>query len=140
MAPLIGSSVQVPDEIFVHIAQNLDPITLITPSQASRSWRAFINPSRHDYNQRLLALELTPEYGGIVPLFDELSQTLSPPCESPEWKLNKYACCGCMKLPPHMMFGNHALLRRPYRKPPPDIVESNRAGVIGWEPLEPSAR
>ncbi|EAQ85552.1 predicted protein [Chaetomium globosum CBS 148.51] len=39
-----------------------------------------------------------------------------------------------------MMFDNHALLRRPYRKPPPGSVEANRATVTDWEPLEPSAR
>ncbi|KAH6843488.1 hypothetical protein B0I37DRAFT_399743 [Chaetomium sp. MPI-CAGE-AT-0009] len=140
MAPLFGSHVQVPVEILVHIIQRLDPITLITLSECSKSWRILINPNRHDYIQRLLALELTPKYGGIVPLFDEHSQTLSPPCESPEWKSNKYACCGCMKLLPHTMFDNHALLCRPQRKPPPGSVEANKAKVTDWEPLEPSAR
>jgi hypothetical protein len=140
MAPLIGSHVHIPDEIFVHVVKQLDPITLITLSQTSQSWRALINPNRHDYNQRLLALELAPEYGGIVPLFDEDSQTLSPPCESPEWKLNKYACCGCMKLLSHMMFDNDAVLRPAYRKPPPGSVEANKTNLTDWEPMEPSLR
>ncbi|KAK3291088.1 uncharacterized protein B0H64DRAFT_409797 [Chaetomium fimeti] len=140
MAPPIDSHIHLPDEILVHIVQQLDPITLIALSQCSKSWRTLINPNHHDYVQRLLALELTPEYGGIIPLFDEASQTLSPPWESPEWKKTNYACCGCMKLLPHMMFDNHALLRRPYRKPPLGSVEASKASMTDWEPLEPSAR
>lgn len=140
MAPLINSHVHIPAEILVHIVMQLDPITLVALSQTSQSWRALINPNRHDYNQRLLALELTPEYSGIVPLFDEPSNTPSPPFESPEWKLNKYACCGCMKLLSHMIFDNDAVLRPAYRKPPPGSVEANKAKFTDWEPSEPSVR
>ncbi|KAH6640110.1 hypothetical protein F5144DRAFT_472564, partial [Chaetomium tenue] len=39
-----------------------------------------------------------------------------------------------------MMLDSHALLRRPYRKPPPGSVEANRATVTDWEPFESSAR
>jgi hypothetical protein len=138
MAPLLD--VPVPLEILQRIVGQLDPIALISLSQTSKAWRALINPTRHDFIQRLLALELTPEYGGIVPLFDEYSQTLTPPCESSEWKSNKYACCGCMKLRTHMMFDNHAILRRPYRKPPPGSVEADRTTITDWEPLETSTR
>ncbi|KAL2182210.1 hypothetical protein L209DRAFT_102774 [Thermothelomyces heterothallicus CBS 203.75] len=138
MALLLGANM--PAEIVELIVQQLDPISLISLSQTSRSWRAFINPNRHDLVQRLLALELTPEHGGLVPVFDEVSQTLSPPCESGEWKTARYACCGCMKLLTHMMFDNPAILRRPYRKPPPGSVEARKAAVTDWERLEPAAR
>ncbi|KAL2193043.1 hypothetical protein P885DRAFT_72525 [Corynascus similis CBS 632.67] len=130
----------IPVEIVELIVQQLDPITLISLSQVSQSWRTLISPNRHDYVRRLLALELVPEHAGIVPLFDEFSQKLTPPCESEEWKSVKYACCGCMKLLTHMMFDNPAILRRPYRKPPPGTIEAEKATVTDWERLEPSAR
>ncbi|KAL2158797.1 hypothetical protein VTH06DRAFT_3989 [Thermothelomyces fergusii] len=138
MAMLLGADI--PAELVGLIVQQLDPISLISLSQTSRAWRAFISPSRHDFVQRLLALELTPEHGGLVPVFDEVSQTLSPPCESEEWKTARYACCGCMKLLSHMMFDNPAILRRPFRKPPPGSVEARKAAVTDWEPLEPASR
>ncbi|KAK4097739.1 hypothetical protein N658DRAFT_266372 [Parathielavia hyrcaniae] len=132
----------IPPEILQQAVSQLDPISLIALSQTSKSWRAFINPNQHDYVQRLLALELTPEHGGIVPLFDEVAQKLSPPWDrdGDEWKSNKYACCGCMKLRSHMLFANHAILRRPYRKPPPGSVEADKAAITDWEPLELSVR
>jgi hypothetical protein len=133
-------NVHVPTEVLQHIACQLDPISLIALSQTSRPWRVLINPIRHDYVQRLLALELLPEHGGIVPQFDEFDQVLTPPWGSDEWKAVKYACCGCMKLRTHMMFDNHAILRRPYRKPPQGSVEAGKAAIADWEPFDPSAR
>ncbi|KAK4119086.1 hypothetical protein N657DRAFT_582486 [Parathielavia appendiculata] len=137
---LLFFNTHIPPEVVQQIVRQLDPISLIALSQTSKSWRAFISPIQHDYVQRLLALELMPEHGGIVPMFDELSQKLCPPWDGSEWKSNKYACCGCMKLQSHMMFDNHAILRRPYRKPPPWSVEAEKAAITDWEPLEPSAR
>ncbi|KAK4150426.1 hypothetical protein C8A00DRAFT_18034 [Chaetomidium leptoderma] len=137
MAPFLD--IHVPPEILQHIVRHLDPISLIALSQTSRVWRAFINPIHHDYAQRLLALELLPEHG-IVPRFDERSQKLTPSWGSSEWESNKYACCGCMKLRTHMMFDNHAILRRLFRKPPPGSVEASNATTTDWEPLELSAR
>ncbi|KAL2152824.1 hypothetical protein VTH82DRAFT_3979 [Thermothelomyces myriococcoides] len=138
MALLLG--VDIPVEVVELIVKQLDPITLISLSQTSRWWRAFINPTRHDFEQRLLALELTPEHSGLVPVFDEISQKLSPPWESDEWRTARYACCGCMKLLSHMMFDNVAILRRPYRKPSPGSVEAQKMAVTDWERLEPAAR
>lgn len=132
--------IHIPLEILQQIVCQLDPISLIALSQASKPWRALINPLRHDHIQRMLALELLPEHGGIVPLFDEQTAKLVPSWGSKEWKSNKYACCGCMKLRSHMMFSNSAILRRPYRKPPPGSVEAAKAAITDWEPLEPSAR
>ncbi|KAG7285702.1 hypothetical protein NEMBOFW57_007995 [Staphylotrichum longicolle] len=132
--------VHIPLEILQQIVCQLDPISLIALSQASKPWRALINPLRHDHIQRMLALELLPEHGGIVPLFDEQTAKSVPWWGSEEWKSNKYACCGCMKLRSHMMFSNSAILRRPYRKPPPGSVEAAKAAITDWEPLEPSHR
>jgi len=129
-----------PLEILHHIVRQLDPVSLIALAQTSTSWRALVSPIRHDFVQRLLALEVLPEHGGIVPLFDEREQKLTPPWDDPAWRANKYACCGCMKLRSHMMFANHAILRRRYRKPPPGSVEAAKAAVTDWEPLEASAR
>ncbi|AEO63750.1 uncharacterized protein THITE_2085263 [Thermothielavioides terrestris NRRL 8126] len=133
-------AIDVPLEVLELIVRLLDPISVIALSQASSAWRALIRPMRHDFERRLLALELTPEHGGIVPLFHERDSSLTPPWDSDEWRTNKYACCGCMKLRTHLMFDNHAILRRPYRKPPPGSVEAERVAVTDWEPLEPAAR
>lgn len=134
------SLLELPLEIVQHVVRHLDPVSLIALSQTSRQLRALIRPIRHDFVRRLLALELRPEHGGIVPLFDGRTNRLTPPCDSDEWKRNRYACCGCMKLLPHMMFDNHAILRLPWRKPPPGSVEAARADVTDWEPLEPKVR
>ncbi|KAK4236796.1 hypothetical protein C8A03DRAFT_45252 [Achaetomium macrosporum] len=133
---------QLPPEILHHTVRQLDPISLIALSQTSRAWRALINPIHHDFVQRLLALELQPEHGGIVPRFTEREGSFSftPPWTINGWKAINYACCGCMKLRTHMMFDNHAILRRPYRKPPPGSVEAGKAALTDWEPVEPSAR
>jgi hypothetical protein len=134
------ASVPLPPEVLIPIVQELDPITLISLSQTSRGWRAFIRPIKHDFIQRLLALELHPDYGGLTPTWDEDSQRLDPPCEDKRWKTAKYACCGCMKLLTHMMFDNHAILRRHLRKPPPGYVEAEKALRTDWEPVEPALR
>ncbi|KAL2264344.1 hypothetical protein VTK26DRAFT_6587 [Humicola hyalothermophila] len=138
-SPMLAS---LPPEILGQIITNLDPVSLISLSQTSRGLRAFIGPTRHDFARRLLALELMPEHGGIVPVLrvHGHGEQLSPPWDSEEWKRTRYACCGCMKLLPHMMFDNHAILRLPYRKPPPGTIEAEQAFVTDWEPLEPRAR
>lgn len=139
MASLLTS---LPPEVIDQIIRNLDPVSLITLSQTSKELRAFINPTHHDFVRRLLALELMPEHGGIVPVLRSHGRgnQLFPPWNSKEWKRNKYACCSCMKLLPHMMFDNHAILRLPYRKPPPGSIEADRAAFTDWEPLDVSTR
>jgi hypothetical protein len=129
-----------PPETLQHIIRHLDPISLIALSHTAPWLRVLINPTHHDLVRRLLALELLPEHGGIVPLFRSRDNHLTPPWGSDEWKNNKYACCGCMKLLPHMMFDNHSILRVPYRKPPPGSIEAERGAITDWEPLEPSVR
>ncbi|KXX75057.1 hypothetical protein MMYC01_207769 [Madurella mycetomatis] len=129
-----------PPEVVGRIISQVDPITLIALSETSTWLRDLIRPTRHDYVRRLLALELLPEHGGIVPLFRARDNKITPPPGTTVWRNNKYACCGCMQLLPHMMFDNHAILRLRYRKPPPGSVEAEKCLVTDWEPLEPSAR
>ncbi|KAL2017430.1 hypothetical protein VTK56DRAFT_2086 [Thermocarpiscus australiensis] len=140
MASEPPSFLTLPGEILQLIIGFLDPVSLISLSQTSRSLRAVINPTHHDFVRRLLALELLPEHGGIVPLFRGRDNRLTPPWDSSEWKRNKYACCGCMKLLPHMMFDNHDILGMRYRKPPPGSIEARKAEITDWEPLEPGLR
>ncbi|KAL2135480.1 hypothetical protein VTI74DRAFT_8339 [Chaetomium olivicolor] len=140
VSALYLSDTYLPPEVLQQIICWLDPISLIALSQTSRSWRALINPLPHDFEQRLLALELQPEHGGLVPVWDENKSTINPSWESDEWKTAKYACCGCMKLLTHMMFDTHALLRRPYRKPPLGSEQAKRMAFTDWEPLEPDMR
>ncbi|KAK3693096.1 hypothetical protein B0T22DRAFT_367695 [Podospora appendiculata] len=111
----------------------LSPIALIALSQTSRAFREFINPTRHDFLNRLLALELLPATGGIVPLFRPIDNLVAPPFSDPAWRTTRYACAGCLKLRPHMLFDNHAILRTGLRKPPPGSREAERMRFTDWE-------
>lgn len=123
-----------PVEVLCAIFFLLDPISLIAAAQTSRALRAIIDPARHDFVQRLLALELLPGSGGIVPRFRSRDSTIAPPTSSPEWRRNKYACSLCLKLRSHMYFNNHSILRLQLRKPPPGSREAIK--LTTWEPLE----
>ncbi|KAK0747432.1 hypothetical protein B0T21DRAFT_406062 [Apiosordaria backusii] len=131
----------IPAEILCEIISSLDPIALIALSQASKSLRNFINPIEHDFQQRLLALELLPKYGGA-------ERDLEP--ESPElarlhtsemrhrgkdwWASNKYACCGCMKILSHSMFDDDDLFDTTTRKPWATGPETRRMAFTDWKP------
>lgn len=119
--PLLSMPVEVLCAIFVL----LDPISLIATSQTSRTLQTIIDPTRHDFVQRLLSLELLPESGG---------SSITPPTVSPAWRRNKYACSLCLKLRSHMYFDNHSILRQRLRKPPPESREATK--LTTWEPLE----
>ncbi|KAK1835634.1 hypothetical protein QBC39DRAFT_416308 [Podospora conica] len=125
-----------PVEILCAIFTLLDPISLIAVSQTSQALRNTISPSRNDFIQRLLALELLPEFGGIVPRFRGRDGAITPPfkLDSPEWRGNKYACLVCLKLRSHMFFDNHSILRLRTRKPPPGSQEATKLAT--WVPLE----
>ncbi len=126
-----------PLEILCIIIPLLDPISLISLSQTSRDLRHIINPKKHHFEQRLLALELLPDHGGIVPTFRARDNKLEPSWDSPEWKQNRYACCGCMKLLPHMRFDNHQILGLYLRKPPLGSIEFER--LADWDSIENSS-
>ncbi|KAK0640558.1 hypothetical protein B0T16DRAFT_418111 [Cercophora newfieldiana] len=128
------SLITLPVEILCMTLTWLDPVSLIAASQTSRSLRNIIKPTRNDFVQRLLALELLPEFGGIVPLFRARDNAMTPPLHSREWRRNKYACCVCLKLRSHMWFDNHSILRLGMRKPPPGSREATK--LTDWEPLQ----
>ncbi|VUC24166.1 unnamed protein product [Clonostachys rosea] len=88
----------------------LDPVTLVSLSQADTYFRRLIQPGRHEIVQRLLQLECTQEHGGG--LNDRLNSSSWDGAESMRW-----ACTGCLRLLPHTSFDNHSLLRLGYRKP-----------------------
>lgn len=115
-----------PLEILLIILDNVDPISLINLAQTCQALRATIRPTRINFLQRLLALELIPEHGGIAPLLRGRDSQIFPPMGSKDWESNKYACGGCLKLLPHTRFDNHNILRLDLRKPPPGSREVNR--------------
>ncbi|KAK1759962.1 hypothetical protein QBC47DRAFT_373362 [Echria macrotheca] len=127
-----------PLELVWEVIGFLDPISLITLSQTCRCLRYVIQPNRGHFVQRLLALELLPEYGGIVPKFRSRDNELVPSWDSPEWDRNLYACGGCMKLRHHMHFDNHSILRLKWRKPPLDSLEARK--LTDWGPPSESRR
>jgi hypothetical protein len=73
-----------PVEVLCAIFVLLDPISIIATSQTSRALRAIIDPTRHECIQRLLALELLPEYGGIAPSFRFRDSSIVPPTDNPD--------------------------------------------------------
>ncbi|VUC28196.1 unnamed protein product [Clonostachys rosea] len=107
-----------PRELLIDIVIKLDPIGLISLSQASRYFRAFISPSRRDFVERLLQLELTEEYGGSPFEFHaRYHQRLQLFWAGEQWQAIRWACTGCMRLLSHVHFDNKSLLRLKYRKP-----------------------
>ncbi|KAK3402377.1 hypothetical protein B0T20DRAFT_459310 [Sordaria brevicollis] len=116
----------VPLDIQILILGYVDPISLINLAQTCQSLRTTIQPTRANLLQRLLALELLPEYGGIVPIIRGRDNQITPPVDSQAWLSNKYACGGCLQLLPHTMFDNHQILKLDLRKPPPGSREANR--------------
>ncbi|KAK4184228.1 hypothetical protein QBC35DRAFT_455524, partial [Podospora australis] len=54
---------RVPAEILYRTIMQLDPDSLINLSQTSKYYRDTIRPTKHDFERRLLYLELQPEIG-----------------------------------------------------------------------------
>lgn len=123
---------QLPPEVLSDVVILLDPIALISLSQTSRFFRNFIRPSKLHFAQRLLALELLPEHGGVTPLFRGRDNRLLPPIEHDSWRNAKYACCSCLRLRHHMWFNNHSILGLYLRKPPPGSLAA--AQLTDWVP------
>ncbi|KAK4448633.1 hypothetical protein QBC34DRAFT_465594 [Podospora aff. communis PSN243] len=129
-----------PAEVLCDVFQQLDPISLISLSQTSSRFRSLIQPTREDLVQRLLALELLPEAGGITPIFQPAENSWSPPCtlESPEWRANRYACCVCLRLRHHMWFDRRSITNVRTRKPLPGSREATK--LTTWEPFNRGMR
>jgi len=127
---------QLPVDVMFVLISHLDPVSLISISQTSQSFRDLINPQRYHFVQRLLALELDPQIGGITPRFrDGDDQKLTPPAHDEAWNDNLYACSNCLKLRLHTLFDNNAILRLRFRKPPRGSHEWNRMQRTEWAPL-----
>ncbi|KAK4197914.1 hypothetical protein QBC40DRAFT_141118, partial [Triangularia verruculosa] len=131
----------VPPEILNGIISLLDPISLINLSQVSKSLRQYIDPIEFDFQQRLLALELLPEYGNPDPnpvdtaLFIK-RRPISELMHSTQdwWENSQYACCGCMKMLPHVRFEDGDLFNTTTRKPLESYVEYQSMMFTEWKP------
>jgi hypothetical protein len=124
-----------PREIHELIVTFLDPIGLISLSQACQYFRMLIKPDQHHFMQRLLALELVPEYGGPIPtiVHSPINHTIDPPLsERQAWKFMRYACVRCLKLLPPTRFANQCLLRMGTCKPARDSEPARQ--LADWTP------
>ncbi|KAK0667870.1 hypothetical protein QBC41DRAFT_190744, partial [Cercophora samala] len=129
-----------PVDILIDILSLLDPVSLIAVSQTSQVLRNFVNPVEHDFEQRLLALELLPEHGGPEPVKDDLGSTLPHlpiSCLKNRgeewWGNNKYACCECMKILPNFMFEDEDLFDPGTRKPWSTSAETQKMALTDWK-------
>lgn len=124
---------QLPTEIQCSIIRLLDPIGLISISQASSHFRSLVSPQKRHFAERLLELELLAEHGGPCPAFRARDNHISPDPLDPEWESIRWACTSCLRLLPHIHFDNHSILRLRYRKPGARTPGSPHA-VTSWEP------
>uniref|UniRef100_A0A8H7K4W0 F-box domain-containing protein n=1 Tax=Bionectria ochroleuca TaxID=29856 RepID=A0A8H7K4W0_BIOOC len=114
-----------PNEILHRIVADLDSISLISLSQTSIRFRQVIKPAKREFVERLLALECTEP-------FDAGFAQRSGWWTYEAWKSTRWACSGCLKLLSHSHFDNRSLLRRGYRKPPPEAPAANT--LTTWKP------
>ncbi|KAK4166455.1 hypothetical protein QBC43DRAFT_18366 [Cladorrhinum sp. PSN259] len=129
-----------PVELVKEIIAELDPVTLVSLAQSSKLFHQRVNPIRHDFERRLLIVELTE---GTVPSITRPSRSApqtTPPRNEDAWRNNKYACLGCMQLLPHYMFGEDMIMSLEYRKPVPGTLEAQRSQVTDWVAMPTGAR
>ncbi|VUC31862.1 unnamed protein product [Clonostachys rosea] len=126
------SLAEFPVEILTNICQRLDPVGLVSLSQSSMMFRNLTNIQKRHLVERLLALELTPEYGGGAPTLRVRDQILTPPFSEEAWANSRWTCSGCLRLLPHIHFDNHSILRLRNRKPVPGSPAAQP--VTSWEP------
>ncbi|VUC31950.1 unnamed protein product [Clonostachys rosea] len=93
-----------PTELQVTIFGKLDPVSIVAVSQVNRPLRNSIDPGEEDYVNSLLALEITPKYGG-----DALIGVNFEP--------HRWVCTTCRRLRPHEWFDNPSLSNLGYVKP-----------------------
>ncbi|KAH6983183.1 hypothetical protein BKA56DRAFT_643241 [Ilyonectria sp. MPI-CAGE-AT-0026] len=112
---------ELPTELQCSIVRLLDPIGLISISQASTHFRRLIEPKKKYFVERLLGLEILDKHGGPSP-------------DGMEKNGVRYAgqCTDCLRLLPHQYFDNHSVLRLGYRKPIPGSLAS--IAITSWEP------
>ncbi|KAF4967723.1 hypothetical protein FSARC_4784 [Fusarium sarcochroum] len=121
-----------PTELQCQVIRFLEPISLISVSQVNTHFRSLIKPKKRHFAERLLALELIPEYGGPTPIYSSREGRLEPGWYGEEWETIRWACTDCLRLLPHKSFDNHSILKLRYRKPIPGSPASHM--VTTWEP------
>ncbi|KAJ4263535.1 hypothetical protein NW762_006354 [Fusarium torreyae] len=126
------SLVSLPTELQCQVIRLLDPISLISISQANTHFRHLIKPKKRHFAERLLVLELNPDHGGPTPIFYSRTGHLKPDWHDEAWDAIKWACTDCLRLLPHKYFDNHSILRLGYRKPIPGSFASRM--ITTWEP------
>lgn len=128
----VANFTSLPQKILCAIFPFLDPIALISLSQASRYYRQVIDPQRCHFVRRLLALELIPAHGGPTPVYHVRSQRLDPSIEDgAAWSDIRFACAGCLRIRSYLQFCPGAVFRRGLRKPPPGSRAASQ--LSGWE-------
>ncbi|KAK4667479.1 hypothetical protein QC763_309630 [Podospora pseudopauciseta] len=138
--------ISLPVDILIDIISCLDPVSLIALSQTSKGLRDFINPIEHDFQQRLLALELLPKNGGPElddypgypfrqPKFYLLHETIPQMTNRGRdwWASSWYACFGCMKLLSNAMFDDSELFNTATRKPWMRSSEVQKMALTDWK-------
>ncbi|KAK4222915.1 hypothetical protein QBC38DRAFT_326068, partial [Podospora fimiseda] len=118
----------------------LDPIALIALSQTSKFFRQCINPTPHEFRQRLLAMESLPEFSDYrdqVHFDRDEWRAESLLCllvirDTQPWHGGRYACFGRMKLLQYDMFENLDWVEAPLTKPWPGNDEWNKLLVTSW--------
>ncbi|KAK4187741.1 hypothetical protein QBC35DRAFT_221500 [Podospora australis] len=126
-----------PPEILNTVIQLLDPIALIALAQTSKRLRQYINPEDYDFEQRLLALELLPEFGGdhwTSSAASNLQDLTTFPRYQAYRKLHKFACFGCGKLLPHFMFTEDAMYSIETGKPHRHSTLAMKLWFTDWKP------
>ncbi|KAL4799504.1 hypothetical protein BDV19DRAFT_385274 [Aspergillus venezuelensis] len=122
-----------PPELQCCIIRYLDPTALISLSQTSITFRKLINPTRTQFIERLLALELDERIGGPAIKVSRFG-TIDSDKHSPEWEANRWAYTVCLKLLPHYAFRNKALSALAYRKPLRGSTHDQK--ITSWEPSD----
>lgn len=129
-----------PVELLHRIFRQTDPVGHIATSQTCTHFRSIILPKPKHFTERLLALEIEPEYGGPGFTYFARENRLEPDWNEDAWDRMRWACTHCLRLLRHAAFDNHSLLRLRNRKPTPGSPAATRfSGVTNWEPVESPA-
>lgn len=122
-----------PTEIQCSIVRLLDPVSLISISQASTHFRRLVSPNKRHLVERLLALETVLEHGGESPFFNPCENSLYPGPSDPEWASIRWACTDCLRLLSDAHFDDHSIIKLSYRKPVA-VSSVHELPPTAWEP------
>ncbi|CAH0023433.1 unnamed protein product [Clonostachys rhizophaga] len=109
-------------ELQEKIIVELDPASVIAISQTNRTLRNTVDPGEGDINNLILAMELTPEYGGPDVPTDWLGGGIhdrhySRKFSDPDVETHRWACTTCHRLRSHVWFDNQSVMGLSYQKP-----------------------